>query len=333
MLKIPLEELISKIKEKTGLSEAEIRLKIDQKLTQLSGLISKEGAATIVANELGVKLYENSGKIKDIYTGMRSVELLGKVTQVYDVKEFPRTDGTTGKVANFMVGDETGFMKIVCWGSTTDIVKQLSEGTVVRLQGGFVKENMRGFKEVHLSDRSRVLINPKGETVEVKKNGNGNGSATRKKLNELKENDENVEVFGTVRQVYDINYFEVCPECSQRTKGTEGAFNCTEHGSITPDYNFVFNLILDDGTDTMRVVLFRNQAERLLQKNKEELLIYRLQPETFETVKTALLGEQYKFVGRVKKNEFMNRIEFVAQLVLPGNPEEELAKLSAVPIS
>ena len=55
MFKLPLQDIINKIKEKTELSEAEINSKINQKLDQLSGLISKEGAAHIIANELGVK--------------------------------------------------------------------------------------------------------------------------------------------------------------------------------------------------------------------------------------------------------------------------------------
>ena len=58
MLKIPLNDIIAKILKETSLSEAEINTKIDQKLDQLSGLISKEGAAHIIANELGVKLFE-----------------------------------------------------------------------------------------------------------------------------------------------------------------------------------------------------------------------------------------------------------------------------------
>ena len=64
MLKIPLENIIEKIKQNTSLSEADINAKIDDKLKQLSGLISKEGAAHIIANELGVKLFEEvSGKL------------------------------------------------------------------------------------------------------------------------------------------------------------------------------------------------------------------------------------------------------------------------------
>ena len=59
MIKIPYEDIISKIKSGSKLSEEEIEAKIEAKLKQLSGLISKNGAAHIIANELGVKLIEN----------------------------------------------------------------------------------------------------------------------------------------------------------------------------------------------------------------------------------------------------------------------------------
>lgn len=326
MIKIPFEEMIAKIQEKTSLSEAEIRLRIDQKLSQLSGLISKEGAVHIIANELGVKLIENSGKIKYIYPGMKNVDILGKVTQVYEVREFQRADNSSGKVANFMIGDETGVIKIVCWGSVADEVKNIANGAVVKIMSGLVKENMRGFKEIHLNERSRLIINPPGEIVaEVRQNNYA--KPTRKKIDELKENDENIELFGTIRQLFDIAFFEVCPECGARIRMQDGAFKCQEHGSVATDYNYVVNAILDDGLNTIKVTCFRNQAEKLLSKTKEELLIYKNNPVAFEEIKLKLLGEQYKFIGRAKINTFSNKLEFNANFVFPANPEEELEKI------
>ena len=58
MMNMPYEVILERIKEKSELSEAEIIQKIDKKLDQLSGLISKEGAAHILANELGIKIFE-----------------------------------------------------------------------------------------------------------------------------------------------------------------------------------------------------------------------------------------------------------------------------------
>ncbi len=90
------------------------------------------------------------------------------------------------------------------------------------------------------------------------------------------------------------------------------------------------NVFLDDGTENIRCVLFRQQAERLLGKTLDQLLPFRETPEQFEPTKTELLGQIVKFVGRAKKNTFFDRLEFNVQLVFPNpDPKEELAKMQA----
>ena len=54
MITIPYEKLLERMQEASGKSKEELAKKIQAKLEELSGLISKEGAAHIVANELGV---------------------------------------------------------------------------------------------------------------------------------------------------------------------------------------------------------------------------------------------------------------------------------------
>lgn len=321
MIRMPLPDMIARIKEKAGLSEDDINQKIEQKCTQLSGLISKEGAAHIIANELGVKLVENSGKIKDLLPGMRNAEVLGRVTQIYEVREFQRADGSGGKVGSFLIGDDTGIVRIVGWGDKADLVTQVSQGMPVKIISGMVKENQRGYKEVHLNEHSRVDLSPKEQVPEV------NTAPRRKALKELTENDDNVEILGTVVQVFDPKYFEVCPQCGTRLKETDGQWACKEHGATAPDYSYLVNVFADDGTENIRVVMFRNQAEKLLGKTKDDMLAYRLSPETFEPMKTELLGEQFTFSGRARKNTFFDRLEFIANNVQKANPEEELQRL------
>ncbi|MBU1704973.1 MAG: DUF2240 family protein, partial [Nanoarchaeota archaeon] len=167
MLQVPLDQIIEKIKEKSGLSEQDIKKKIDDKLKQLSGLISKEGAAHIIANELGIKLFEQtSGKlqVKNILAGMRDVEATVKVTNVFPITEFSRKDGTPGKVGSFIAGDETGTIRFVLWNEQTNLLDQLAPNTIIKIVGGYVKEN-QGRKEIHVNDRSKLLINPGGETI------------------------------------------------------------------------------------------------------------------------------------------------------------------------
>lgn len=322
MIKIPYPEMISKITKQTGLTEEQVQQKIQAKLQQLAGLISKEGAAHIISNELGIKLIENTGKIKDLYPEMRNVEFLAKVQAVYEIREFIRSDQSTGKVGRFIAGDETGTIPIVCWNTQTDQLPHLTNGTIVRITSGIVREN-RGQPEVHLNEQSKIIINPAGETVgEVKAQ-----KAARKTLKELKQ-DEPAEIMGTVVQAFNPTFFESCPTCNKRIKQENNNWVCSEHNIVTPDIAYVMNVYLDDGTDTIKCVFFRAQAEKLLNKTKEDFAKFKQTPELFEDIKTALLGEQFKLTGRVKKNTFFDKLEFLANDVSPADPREELERLN-----
>lgn len=315
--------MVSRICEKSGLSESEVISKIEAKCKSLSGLISKEGAGHIIANELGVKLVESSGKIKDLFPGMRAVEVLGRVIQIYDVREFSRSDGTKGKVGSFVLGDETGTIRVVCWGDKTRLIPELEQGSTLKVSAAQVRENNRGYKEVHLTDASQVDLDPSEKVGAVK-----SASASRVAIKDLREDGGNVEVLGTIVQVFDPRFFEVCPQCSARLKDHEGQWFCDEHGAVAPDYSYLLNVFIDDGSENIRVVMFRNQVDRLIDKSKEDVLSYRTDPDSFEPLKTELLGEQFRFVGRAKNNTFFNRLEFVANSVSKADPDQELKRVS-----
>lgn len=327
MLKIPYEEIILKINENTKMTTAEIEDRIDKKLKQLSGLISKEGAAHIVANELGVKIFEQlSGKlqIKNIISGMRDVETVGKVLQVSDTREFMKGDAVS-KVASMLVGDETGTIRVVMWGAQADNAVNLGLNDVVKIAGGYVRENS-GRKEIHLNEKSQLIINPKGESVSEVFIERKSGS--RKEIKNLNENENGVELLGTIVQIFDLRFYEVCPRCGKRAKPSVDLFACAEHGNVIPAYAYVLNAVMDDGTETIRCVFFRSQLEKLLNLNQQQVLNFRSNPADFEAVKNNLLGTIVKLNGRTNKNSMFNRLEFVAQQVdTKPNPEEEMKRM------
>ena len=122
MMKLSYEQIVEKIKEKKGLSEEEIDKRVQEKLEQLAGLISKDGAAHIIANELGINVFEETGgklKLAKLIPGMRSVEALGKVQAVYEVREFSTARGS-GKVGSFLVADDTSMCRVTCWNAQTE---------------------------------------------------------------------------------------------------------------------------------------------------------------------------------------------------------------------
>lgn len=327
MIKMALPEIIEKIKENSSLSEQDINDKIKQKMDQLSGLISKEGAAHIIANELNIKLFDKiSGRveIKNILTGMRDVETVGVVQQIYPITEFNK-DGRQGKVRSLILGDNTGTIRVVSWNNMVDKVAEVKQGDLLKIKSGYVRENQNSQREIHLNDRSVVVVNPTDEkAIELKPR-----TATRKKIDELEENHDNIEILGTIVQVFDPRFFEICPECNRRVKPESEAFNCPTHGVVNPKFSYVLNLFLDDGSDNIRVVCFKNQANRLLGKADAEMIAFKEAPEKFEEIKTALLGNLTKFVGRVTRNTMFDRLEFIAQTVQSApNPDEEIKRLN-----
>lgn len=327
VIKLPVEDITEKIKVKAGINDDELNRKIRQKMDQLAGLISREGALHILANEYGIKLYEETSgriKIRSLLSGMRNVELLGKAVDVYEVREF-QTKERKGKVGSFLIADETSKIRVVLWGGQTDQLALLKKDDTLLVQGAYVKDN-QGRKELHLGDNAKLVINPEGEQVTLQPAQAT--AASRKRIAELQDNDQDVELLGTIVQVYNLNFFDTCPQCNKRVRPQFDRFVCDQHGTMEPNASYVLNLILDDGSGTMRAVFFRNQVNNLLEKQQEDIITYRNAPQNFEQAKHELLGKLIKVVGRASKNAMFDRLEFTAQRVYPNpSAQEELQRL------
>jgi replication factor A1 len=326
MIKFPYEEIILKIKEQGKLSDEEINSKIKSKMDQLAGLITKEGAAHIIANELGIKIFDEiRGKIKinKILAGMRSIEIIGKVSNIYELKEFQRKDGSNGKVASLILADDTGSIRIVLWNDQTDLLSQLKPGYSMNIRDAYAKEN-NGRIELHINTKSEIKIMP-GEN---KSSQEEKPKAIRKKIDQLSPVDANIELLATIVQVFEPRFYEVCPQCNKRLKKKDSDFACDVHGPVAPAYASVMNLILDDGSSTIRTVFFRSQMANLVNLPAESLIKFKDNPNEFQTIKDSLLGSIIKIVGRVSKNEMFDRLEFITQLVFTNpDPDEELKRL------
>jgi ssDNA-binding replication factor A large subunit len=323
MFKIPLADLKSKILETGTLSADDLDAKIKAKINELSGLISEEGAAHIIANELGISLAppeKESMKLKEIYAGMRGVSCVGKIVRKYDVREFQKDD-RTGKVCSLLLGDETGVIRLVFWNEQVEQLTSVNEGDVLHVKNAYAREN-RSDRELHLGQKGEIEVNPEGIAVQSVRQ---TSEFTRKSINTLQAGESNVEVLGTVVQVFDPRFWSTCPECNKKVTQNGEVFDCATHGTVQPGTSYVMNVVVDDGTSTIRTVFWKNQTNNLV--GKDDLSEYKENPSSFEDVKTDLLGEQFKLMGRVVKNDMFDRLEFSVQVVEKANAEEELARL------
>ncbi len=327
MFKIPFADIKEKIVASGKLGREEFENKVKAKISELSGLISEEGAAHIIANELGVELVPQNGnklKIKEVYAGMKNISTLGKVVRKFDVREFAKGD-STGKVCSIVLGDETGTMRVVFWNDQVDLLKEVKEDDVLQVVNAYVRDN-RGTAEIHLGDKGDIVVNPEGETVNVVRS---TLTAARKSIKELAGGEQGVELLGTVVQVFDPRFWNVCPRCNRKVMPEGEVYKCNDHGEVTPGFSYVMNVVLDDSSGTIRGVFWKNQTLTLLGKSDDDLVAYKDNPASFEDVKTDLLGEQFKLTGRVQKNQMFDRLEFVAQVVEKADPAAEISRLES----
>lgn len=316
-MQIPYESILKLIEEKTKLSRKEIEQKVKSKIDSLSGLISKEGAAHIVAHEFGVeiKAEENKGtiSIKNLVPGLKNVSVVGRIRKIFDTNNFKRPDGTSGKVRSMFIFDDSDSIRAVLWNDAADA--SLNEGDIIRLSKAYVKDN-RGNIEINVSFPDNVEVNPEG--VEIKRSISADGqpalarepvAAQRKEIKALSDKDYNIEIMGTIVQVTDIRFYEVCPSCNKRLK-PDGT--CPEHGKVSPKYNYVLNLVLDDNSGNIRVVFFNDLIEKLLGMSRDQVLMFHASG-GFDKIKDNLLGNIIKVTGRVNNNTMFSRLEFMAR--------------------
>jgi len=319
-MSVPYSKPLDTLAEKAGLSKEEIEDKVKVKLDQLSGLITKEGAAHIIANELGVNLFEGAGmkyNIKDLTPGIKGIQLTGKITQVYEVREF-NVRARTGKVGSFVLSDHTGSIRVAVWGKLTEKMHGMKPGDIVKIDAGYTRNN-NGSLELHLNESSNIILNPEGVDV--------NTASVRKKIADVKEFDK-AELFGTITQAFDLKFFEVCPQCGKRLKEHEQRWICTTHNEVVPLYSYVMNVILDDGAETIRVVAFRENVQRLLGLTDETIQGIREHPESFESYKKNLPGNQIIVEGRIKNNVMFGRLDMMAEKINTSpNPSVEISRL------
>lgn len=305
-------ELVKKISIKANISEDEVKKLVEEKQDEFSGLVSKEGAIYMVGQEQGISLLkekERNLKIKNLVSGLRSVDLVAKIANIYDVREFEK-NGKAGKVLNFLIGDDTGLIRISFWNEEIEKVKNLQVGDVIQIKGGYVKTDYQGNLELRLGRGVLEKVEAEIKLPEFNEI-NTFSQPKRKNINELKDGDF-AEVRACLVQLFEKNlFYEVCPNCGTRVQEKEGRFICNTHGEVKPTYQLVLSGFIDDGSENIRVVFFRNIAEKLITKTADEIL----QKNKTNPIKAFenfdVVGKEFIFKGRVKKSDFSGDLEFI----------------------
>ncbi len=168
--KTSLEEIVNRLlASRPDLNRKEITENIEEKKRNAGDFLTDETAARIVASELGVKIVKKPFllkiQIQDLVSGLNDVTITGQVVAVYPPKIFTRRDWTEGKVANIVVSDESGTLRVVLWDNKVELVEKgkIQRDQRIRISHGYMREGRNGKPELHLGERGTIRVLEKTE--------------------------------------------------------------------------------------------------------------------------------------------------------------------------
>lgn len=299
-------KILDKVSSISGIEKDEIDRRVEAKRAKLSGLISREGALQVIAAELSISFDNEKLKIDELLPGMRKVNFTGKVIRMFPIREFTTKSGDKGKVANIIVADDTSNIKIVLW-DTNHIAllesENVKEGISIEVVSGSMRDN-----EVHLGSFSEFKVsNEVFETVQETK------PVKEKTIDEFAPGDV-VKTRAFIVQAFDPRFYEANVETGKKITEEELA------NGVPSEKKAILNVVIDDGTDTMRAVMFHENVQKI------GLTEYN-NPEVMGEQRQALIGKEFYFNGTIKRNTYMNNYELGVNAIEEVDVDALLAKL------
>jgi ssDNA-binding replication factor A large subunit len=236
---------------------------------------------------------------------MRKINLVGKVINLFPIKEYNK-NGRSGRIGSFILADETSNIRTVLWDENH--IGLIANGQIY--QEGVIEITNATLRngELHLTSFSE--LKPSNKNI-----GNIvlNKPATKKEISKFNPNDV-VTTRAFIVQMFEPKFFQVCPECRKKANELN---ECMTHGKVIPEKRALLSFVIDDGSESIRAVMFSDQLEKMFTKEEIET------SELFAIKKAELLGKEVIVSGQVRRNPLYNSNEFIVN----GITEIDLDKL------
>ncbi|MBN88397.1 hypothetical protein CMO95_02240 [Candidatus Woesearchaeota archaeon] len=307
MIKVPIENLIKKLVEQSGLNEEEIKNKILEKTKKFDGLVSEEGAAFMVATDLNIKILDDPStkilKINELHPGMTGVEIICKIKRIYDSKFFEK-DGRKIEYIGIELMDETGGIRTTLWDKRAALVNEnrIKTGDVIRIKNCSIRENKYSGKDLQLIANTQIIINQ--DELDVKVDGVQITNLDNPVLN------QSVKVFGTIVSGNEPRFYMGCKTCNKKVLED----GCATHGSESKKIP-ILSMVLDDGKGNCRITCFGDVANNFYGS------------ELTEESEPNYLGDFVSVQGNIRYNKNYDRTEMTVNNINKLKAEERILML------
>ncbi|MHA1584673.1 MAG: OB-fold nucleic acid binding domain-containing protein [Promethearchaeota archaeon] len=278
--------------------------------------------------------------IKDLVGkgGFASIE--GIIQEIEDIKSISTRSGTNTNLQKLILADETGAIRINIWGDLVN--SELKVGDVLRFEGimGQINNYSKRMEGTLTRNGKIVAIEKEIHTTQTLPNNDdfrrGNNYNTdlenvyennRKNLKEISKNDF-YQFKGTIiKELSRITTYTACSKCNRKIDNCR----CEIPGESTD--RMILNLILDDGSATIRGTLMGDNAEKFLGESTEKIVNMKESGEIQSYLaqkNLEIIGKEYIFRGKAKYSNYSESYEVNINAFEELDPEKEAARLLSI---
>ncbi len=274
---------------------------------------------------------ESIKSIKQLQNMSGVVSFKGVITSVDNLKSISLKSGEDVSLLGLIVSDNTDGIRLTLWREKAEeYSKLLTVGQGLFLQSVLIKySTFSNRNEISLINDSKLeLID-----LEIKNlksiETSGKEKATNFSGRYAKIDTINspgiIEIKGFIaKELNKITIYEACKNCNKKVE------NCTCDKAEDTEYRMILNLIIDDGTGTIRSTFMGELAEKLVGIDTNNIVQLRETPDFekfLEKKSSEFLGKDIIIKGRAKYSDFSNQYEISVYDFKDVNVDEELERV------
>ena len=269
--------------------------------------------------------------IKELQNRLGVVSFEGIITSIDNIKNISLKSGENVNLLGFTVSDDSDGIRGTLWGEQAEeFSKILSDGQGIVLSNVLIKySSFSNRNEISLMNDSTLElkdleIKNLKSIIPVKRDLNTNFSGNYSKIGNI-NSPGIVEVKGFIaKDLTKITTYEGCTNCFKKVE------NCSCGKGDETKVRMIINLIVDDGTGTLRTTLIGDIAEKFIGVETEKISQIKETPEDFEkfleSKSSEILGKDIIIKGRAKFSDFSNSYELSAYDFRDVSINEELER-------
>ncbi|MFX0035846.1 MAG: DUF2240 family protein [Candidatus Hermodarchaeota archaeon] len=290
-------------------------------------------STNIVIKQTDLNLNENLiENIKTLETSQGIVSFKGIITSIDNIKTITLKSGETISLLGFIVSDNTDSIRVTLWrDKAEEYSKILTDGQGLSLEKVLLKyNNFSKRNEVSLiKDSLLKLEDLKIKNLKINETVTKNEFATNFSGNYIKINTINApgiaEIKGFIaKDLNNITIYEGCKHCFKKID------NCTCGKGEDTEFRMIINLIIDDGTGTIRATFMGDLAEKLIGISTANIVKIKETSEFekfLEKKSSEFLGKDIIIRGKAKFSDYRNSYEIIGYDFKDINIDEELERV------